>query len=340
MRSDHINRHIKIHIVSTTVDQIENREEICKDIVMEILHKMFVPEDSASERKHDEEHFQPTMKRKHFDDYTENCTTPKRNDAQDQPDKKRKYEIDYEDLEKIMKEETHEFHRKIALGEAIEHILGKGEVKQAALSKDKQEALELYRNEDDDFYRYKDTVLYPWQEELLEKINEKSDRQVFWIVGEKTNEGKSYFQKYIKAMFGTSRVVSGINLKTGSKNICQSLRKHPLATADIFLFNLGKSKKNFENVNYEMLEALKDGDAFAEKYDSEKLKIKTPNVVMVFSNHFPETKELAIDRWKVFYIRDNHLEEKEAENQGYYHVFVPKKKKQVKKKESDSDSDY
>merc|ERR1712215_178802 len=261
-------------------------------------------------------------------------------DAQDQPVIKRKYEIDYEDLEKIMKEETDEFDMKIALGEAIEHILGKGEVKQAALSKDKQEALELYRNEDDDFYRYKDTVLYPWQQELLGKINEKSDRQVFWIVGEKTNEGKKYFQKYIKAMFGTSRVVSGIYLKTGSKNIRQSLRKHPLATADIFLFNLGKSKMNFENVNYEMLEALKDGDAFAEKYDSEKLKIKTPNVVMVFSNHFPETKELAIDRWKVFYIRDNHLEEKEAENQGYYHVFVPKKKKQVKKKESDSDSDY
>ena len=109
-------------------------------------------------------------------------------------------------------------------------------------------------------------------------------------------------------MFGTRHVVSGINLKTSSKNICQSLRKHPLATADIFLFNLGKSKKNFENVNYEMLEDLKDGDAFAEKYDSQKLKIKTPNVVMVFSNHRPQPGELALNRWKVFDIVDDHLE--------------------------------
>ena len=69
----------------------------------------------------------------------------------------------------------------------------------------------------------------------------------------KTNEGKNYFHKYIKAMYGTSRVVSGVNLKTGTKNIFQSLRQAPLATTDIFLFNLGKSKKNFENVNYEML---------------------------------------------------------------------------------------
>ena len=89
-----------------------------------------------------------------------------------------------------------------------------------------------------------------------------------------------------------------------------------------------------------MLEALKDGDAFAEKYDSQKLKIKTPNVVMVFSNHFPETKELAIDRWKVFTIEDNILVENEPKNNGYYYSFVTKKKKQVKKKECDSDSDY
>ena len=141
-------------------------------------------------------------------------------------------------------------------------------------------------------------------------------------------------------MYGTCRVVSGINLKTGSKNICQSLRKYPLATADLFLFNLEKSKKNFENVNYEMLEALKDGDAFAEKYDSQKLKIKTPNIVMVFSNHFPEIEELSTNRWKVFTIRDNHLEEREAEKNGYYYVFVTKKKKQVKKKEWESDNNY
>ena len=61
---------------------------------------------------------------------------------------------------------------------------------------------------------------------------------------------------------------------------------------------------------------------------------------MVFSNHFPETKELAIDRWKVFTIEDNILVENEPKNNGYYYVFVTKKKKQVKKKECDSDSDY
>ena len=149
-----------------------------------------------------------------------------------------------------------------------------------------QKALELYEMENNDFDLYKDTALYPWQQELIKHINNKSEREVYWIVGQKTHEGKSYFQKYIKAMFGTSRVVKDINLKTSSKNICHALSKHPLATADIFLFNLGKSKKDFENVNYGILEDLKDGSTFAEKYDSRNLKIRTPNVIMAF----PEKK--------------------------------------------------
>ena len=83
-----------------------------------------------------------------------------------------------------------------------------------------------------------------------------TDRQVIWVVGEKTDEGKSFFQKYIKAMYGTRHVVSGINLKTSSKNISQSLRKHSLVTADIFLFNLGKSKKDFENILWRTIEKI------------------------------------------------------------------------------------
>ena len=73
-------------------------------------------ESSTKEIQHDEGHDQPIWKRKHCENG--NFSTPKRNDAQDQPVIKRKYEIDYEDFEKIMKEETDEFDRKIALGEA------------------------------------------------------------------------------------------------------------------------------------------------------------------------------------------------------------------------------
>ena len=167
----------------------------------------------------------------------------------------------------------------------------------------------------------------------MKHINNKSDREVYWIVGQKTNEGKSFFQKYIKAMFGANRVISGINLKTSSKNICQSLRKYPLATADIFLFNLGKTKKDYENVNYGILEDLKDGTTFAEKYDSQNLKIRTPNIIMIFSNHFPDKKELASDRWKIFSIKNSELSGQEKSE------LSGQEKRQVERVKYDSDSD-
>ena len=303
MRSNNASRHMKIHIIHTN----ENNALMCRELLDEMLDKVV-------------EHVQPTRKRKLDADVTEdNHPTSKRKCGENM--------TDVDELRKMLIERTDKYNRTIALGEQVYKILGEGEVKQGALPKDMQEALELYEKENNDFDLYKDTALYPWQQECMKHINNKSDREVYWIVGQKTNEGKSFFQKYVKAMYGTSRVVSGINLKASSKNICHALTKQPLATADIFLFNLGKSKKNFENVNYEMLEDLKDGDAFTEKYNSQKLKIKTPNVVMVFSNYRPQPGELALDRWKVFDIVDDHLEAAIPVDNKINHCWITKKKK-------------
>ena len=42
--------------------------------------------------------------------------------------------------------------------------------------------------------------------------------------------------------------------------------------------------------NYKLLEDLKDGDASADKYNSQLLKFITPNVVMVFSNETQDVR--------------------------------------------------
>ena len=39
-----------------------------------------------------------------------------------------------------------------------------------------------------------------------------------------------------------------------------------------------------------------------------QLTIRTPNVVMVFSNKKPDTNQLAIDRWKLLHITDDREE--------------------------------
>ena len=73
MRSDTVKRHMKVH---PTEDQNENNEQICQDIVMEMLDKNFTQEGSATERNHDGERDCTTEKRKYDGD--DNQSAPKR----------------------------------------------------------------------------------------------------------------------------------------------------------------------------------------------------------------------------------------------------------------------
>ena len=69
------------------------------------------------------------------------------------------------------------------------------------------------------------------------------------------------------------------------------MRRAQLSTADIFLFNIPKSVDTSTEINYEMLESIKDGKLFSSKYDSQRVRVKTPNIVMVFSNNHSNEKK-------------------------------------------------
>ena len=128
-------------------------------------------------------------------------------------------------------------------------------------------------------------------------------------------------------------MVTGIDIKANNASIFQALRKCPIVTADIFLFNIGKSKKKFEVINYDALENMKDGEAFASKYDSQQLKIRVPNVVMIFSNSPPNISQLAKVRFEVFHIINDQLQKRNM-------VVNGNNKNQImQNKNSDSDSD-
>ena len=58
----------------------------------------------------------------------------------------------------------------------------------------------------------------------------------------------------------------------------------------------------YESCNYSILDSIKDGTAVSSKYNNDVMRFKIPNVVVVFSNHIPSTKELSKDRWKIFRI--------------------------------------
>ena len=72
-----------------------------------------------------------------------------------------------------------------------------------------------------------------------------------------------------------------MNIKVNTASLSHALQKRPLSTTDIFMFNIGKSRNKYEEVNYELLEQIKDGRVFASKYNSQELKFKTPNTAVV-----------------------------------------------------------
>ena len=181
----------------------------------------------------------------------------------------------FNSLKEFVIEKEKEFQKKIVLGKELYKLLGEGLVSTEALPNDMQEAVNLYMKQCNTV-DHMDAELKPWQKELLELISSPTDREIIWIVGKSCGEGKTWMQKYIKSMYGIRRVACGISIKATTPNICHALSKHPLSTTDMFLFNVGKSKNKCDAVNYEVLEDLKDGAAFASKYNSQQLKIKTP----------------------------------------------------------------
>ena len=113
---------------------------------------------------------------------------------------------------------------------------------------------------------------------------------------------------YVEAYFGYHRVFR-CDLRIKHKDICHILKKRSMSTVDIYLFNDARSIKSEEVNMYRVLEDIKDGSATTSKYDNQVLKFKTPNIVMVFSNSWPDTANLSPDRWQIFSPVENGLKE-------------------------------
>ena len=249
--------------------------------------------------------------------------------------------IDEKALEIAALKINKEYEEKVELGKALYKILNKGVVQEESFPPEWQRALDLYLKQGHQI-DHETVVLKPWQMELMKHIDNPSDRKILWVQGEKCGEGKTWFQKYVQSLLGRRRVVAGgINIHSNSASIAHALSKRPLATTDIFLFNIGKARNREQEVNYSFIEDLKDGNVFASKYDSKELMIKVPNIVMVFSNSTPDVEELARDRWEIFSIENDELVKRQISKSCPPVVLTSnKKKKYPQDSDNDSDSDY
>ena len=177
------------------------------------------------------------------------------------------------------------------------------DIMEEALSAADKEALKLYQSSCTDDIAMDLITLRAWQQDIIKLIDDSSERDIYWVVGETGNEGKTFIQKYIRQLFGSRRVLKS-ELNARKVDMAYILAQETLTCKDIFLFNLLRSDTE---ITYGLLENIKDGYLVSAKYRSKSLKIKTPNTVIVFSNSLPSKSQLSADRWKVFEICGNEL---------------------------------
>ena len=189
--------------------------------------------------------------------------------------------------------------KNVDIGRQVAIVLSKGDIPEESLSKQNKFCLELFRAQQPTT-EVASVQLRSWQTQLLNVIeqNEMNDRMIIWVMGRKGNEGKSWFQSYIQSLHGSHRVAR-FDITNKTSDLLHIMSRCSLATTDMFLFNHQRCVSS-EECCYSLLEMIKDGYASATKFQGALLRIKTPNMVIVFSNRVPRMHSLSLDRWKVF----------------------------------------
>ena len=110
-----------------------------------------------------------------------------------------------EELKKYLIKIENEYQEKLVQGKKIYQMVGEGIAPYQALPSEMKEAVDAYMENQEDFREVENVELKPWQESLLKYVQQPHDREIIWVVGKDGNEGKSWFQKYVKSVFGTRR---------------------------------------------------------------------------------------------------------------------------------------
>ena len=262
-----------------------------------------------------------TMRGGHFKRHMMKHMNRRKEEKEEQKDNEVQTEVmrveqKYEMIAKSMEMAIAESKRKIELGRIMTDIAERRDMNTSLLPKDMQEAIEAYEKFGKNIEK-RDIQWKGWQQKLRGYLNEKCDRKIFWVVGREGGEGKTFFQKNIQFEFGKERV-SVIPLVENERNTFHVLKKYTSRITDTFLFNIPKGQYMLKE-NYQILEQIKDGLAITGKFDSSLLMFKEKNIVIVFSNKYPDKSHLSKDRWRIFEITKDleDIVEKDAKSEAY-----------------------
>jgi len=153
-----------------------------------------------------------------------------------------------------------------------------------------------------------DIKLYKWQEEIIDKLRRKPDKdKIMWYYG-KPGLGKSTLKKFILINMEKS-IFMDINESTKDNAYAWSGER-------IIVFDLPLNTEMIR-LNYKLLEDLKNGVIFSSKYESRNKIYPKPHI-LVLANEPPFNEALSAYKWDI-----TEIKEEKKDN------FVPCGKKEI-----------
>lgn len=159
---------------------------------------------------------------------------------------------------------------------------------------------------------FEDAKLQTWQAELVAELEKVPDaRSVLWIMDEVGGQGKSWLCDYLIAThdaldFPVGKLVDMAYLWANSK------------ACTICIFDVTRTLQ--KEASYDPLhgmfcfiERLKRGCVHSTKYIPRTIFRKPPHVI-IMSNFAPPVKNLSLDRWRIFSLRDSVLQSMNAQD--------------------------
>lgn len=143
----------------------------------------------------------------------------------------------------------------------------------------------------------------PFQEALRLYTREPpDDRTIVWVTDTTGNSGKTIWARWMRWKYGSSFLTYG-STKDVLNLVCKEGAKRT------YIFNLPRSrpKEAFMMDLFNTLESIKDGEVINMKYETSRLEMDCPHVI-VLANFLPSEEErqhLSRDRWKFFGINRN-----------------------------------
>ena len=95
-----------------------------------------------------------------------------------------------------------------------------------------------------------------------------------------------------------------MELDESARDILHIMKKYVYIETDIFLFDIPRSMC-LSREHYELFDSIKYGSATAMNYKTVNMRFTTPNVVMVFLNMYPDTREFSEDKWTILKISED-----------------------------------